>query len=68
MDPNSLRKEAFRNGDSHFSLLTKAELDDVLLQLDELESSGKIMAYIQEREKLRDQLGQFTFFVARKME
>lgn len=65
-DPDSLRSESFRNGDSHFSLLTKEELDDVLSQLDELQASGKIASYIQERDKLRNQLGQFTYFVARK--
>lgn len=65
-NPESLRQQAFRNGDSHFSLLSEAELADVLRQLAELESSGAIGPYIEQREKLREQLGQFTFFVARK--
>lgn len=66
-DSNSLRSEAFRNGDSHFSLLTIEELNGVLSKLDDLQSDKSIDAYIQERDKLRLQYGQFTFFVARKI-
>ncbi len=65
-DYNSLRSEEFRNGDSHFSLLTQDELKKVLGKLDELEHEGLIDNYIQEREKLRQQYGQVTFFIIRK--
>lgn len=65
-DHNSLRSETFRNGDSHFSLLSSEELQKVLDKLDELESQGLIQKYIQEREKLRMQFGQVTFFIIHK--
>lgn len=66
-NPNSLRSEAFRNGDSHFSLLSADELNSVLSKLDALEADQGMAAYIEDRDKLRLQYGQFTFFVARKI-
>lgn len=65
-DPNSLRSEAFRNGDSHFSLLTQEELETVLEKLNQLESKHLIQSYIQERDQLRMQFGQVTFFIIHK--
>lgn len=66
-DPASLQSETFRNGDSHFSLLTPEELDSILSKLNKLISDGLISLYIQERDKLRLQYGQFTFFVAQTL-
>lgn len=67
-DYNSLRSETFRNGDSHFSLLTHDELQQVLDKINNLESQGKIRQYIKTRNQLRLQFGQVTFFIIKKME
>lgn len=65
-DADSLYKKEFRDGDSHFSLLTPDELNGVLNKLTSLKESGKIHDYIQSRDKLRQKIGQFCYIIARK--
>jgi hypothetical protein len=65
-DHTSLRRQAFRDGDSHFSLLTDEELKAVLTKLDLLEAQDTLQAYIATRDRLRREVGQFTYIVAQK--
>jgi ubiquinone/menaquinone biosynthesis C-methylase UbiE len=65
-DYAAIRSQHFRNGDSHFSLLTPGELENALVRLDDLERSGAIHSYMKERDLLRRELGQSTFVVAKK--
>lgn len=65
-DGRSLYSKEFRDGDSHFGLLTESELEGVLAKVRELETRGQLDAYIQERDRLRQTIGQFTYFVARR--
>jgi ubiquinone/menaquinone biosynthesis C-methylase UbiE len=63
----SLLTKEFRDGDSHFSLLTPGELEGVLAEVRHMRDSGTLAAYIAERDRLRQRIGQFTYFVARKV-
>ena len=65
-DYRSIRSQRFRDGDSHFSLLATEELAAMLSRLDEMEATGAIAPYLAKRERLRRNLGQSTFLVARK--
>lgn len=65
-DHNSLRDKRFRDGDSHFTLLSENELRAMLDTLNQYELEGKIDTYIRERDKLRRQVGQFTVFSIKK--
>lgn len=65
-DYRSIRSRRFRDGDSHFSLLAAEELATALDRLDEMEATGEIDAYLAKRERLRRNLGQSTFLVAKK--
>ena len=66
-DEGALHRKEFRDGDSHFSLLTEAELAAVLAEVDRMRAAGELAAYIAERDRLRQRIGQFTYFVARKV-
>lgn len=65
-DEDALHRKEFRDGDSHFSLLTEAELQHTLDRIDKMRAAGQLSAYIAERDRLRQRIGQFTYFVARK--
>lgn len=65
-DQNALLDKSFRDGDSHFSLLTPGELDEVLNKVRQMRDRGELAAYISERDRLRKEIGQFTYYVIRK--
>lgn len=65
-DPNALFDKTFRDGDSHFSLLTQEELNDILIRLSELRDNNRLADYISARDSLRRDIGQFTYYVIRK--
>jgi ubiquinone/menaquinone biosynthesis C-methylase UbiE len=62
-DQDALFDKTFRDGDSHFSLLTPDELTLMLQQLSKLRESGELTNYICERDRLRRHIGQFTYYV-----
>ena len=66
LDYRSIRSQRFRDGDSHFSLLSAEELQFALSRLGAMEASGAIGPYMEKRETLRYNLGQSTFLVAMK--
>lgn len=65
-DPNSLNTKEFRDGDSHFSLLTPDELSNMLNHLNTLINNGEIKEYIESRDLLRQKIGQFCYIIAKK--
>ncbi|MFS0825683.1 class I SAM-dependent methyltransferase [Pseudomonas phoenicis] len=65
---NSLLSQEFRQGDSHFSLLNDSELHDVLEHVKQMIAEGSDFDYIATRDRLRQELGQFTYFVIKKIE
>ncbi len=65
-DEDALHRKEFRDGDSHFSLLTAPELQDTLERIDRMRADGQLGAYIAQRDRLRQRIGQFAYFVARK--
>lgn len=65
-EPDALFDKAFRDGDSHFSLLTPEELDNILQQVKKMHDRNELAGYIQERDRLRQEIGQFTYYVIRK--
>jgi ubiquinone/menaquinone biosynthesis C-methylase UbiE len=65
-DENALFDKTFRDGDSHFSLLTPNELAAMLQQVEKMRDRGELAAYISERDRLRQEIGQFTYYVIRK--
>ncbi|WP_157830794.1 class I SAM-dependent methyltransferase [Aeromonas sobria] len=67
-DPNSLFDKTFRDGDSHFSLLTPDELDKILSHMAKMHEQGTLEAYIHDRDHLRKSIGQFTYYVIGKKE
>ncbi|WPP00919.1 methyltransferase domain-containing protein [Pseudomonas sp. HR96] len=67
-DPHSLASLEFRQGDSHFALLDEKELGDVLKCVEQMVEKGTIQNYIVARDRLRQQIGQFTYYVIKKIE
>lgn len=65
-DQNSLFDKTFRDGDSHFSLLTPDELAVVLQKLSDMRKGGELADYITARDRIRQDIGQFTYYVIRK--
>ncbi|MDE9437867.1 methyltransferase domain-containing protein [Xenorhabdus bovienii] len=65
-DQDSLFDKTFRDGDSHFSLLTPDELTDMLKQLSKMRNRGELANYISDRDLQRREIGQFTYYVIRK--
>lgn len=65
-DEDSLLNKNFRDGDSHFSLLDKNELEIMIREVTEMKKSGNLKRYILERDLLRKKIGQFTYFIIRK--
>ncbi|MBI6853484.1 class I SAM-dependent methyltransferase [Pseudomonas cichorii] len=66
-DPRSLSSLEFRQGDSHFALLDEKELADVLNLVEHMINEGTSQNYIAERDLLRQQIGQFTYYVIKKI-
>lgn len=65
-DSNSLFDKEFRDGDSHFSLLSPEELETTLDAVKEIQISGEMTKYINERDELRKKIGQFTYYIIEK--
>jgi ubiquinone/menaquinone biosynthesis C-methylase UbiE len=66
LDPMGPFSSTYRQGDSTWSLATSAELQRALARLQALHETGEIMSYLQQREYLRQQVGQTTCVLARK--
>ncbi|WMY75966.1 methyltransferase domain-containing protein [Buttiauxella selenatireducens] len=65
-DQNALFEKAFRDGDSHFSLLTPDELTEMLQRLSKMRERYELEDYIRDRDRLRQEIGQFTYYVIRR--
>ncbi len=66
LDPKGPLSEAWRAGDSTWSLASDAELASARRRVEQMNLEGGIQAYLDEREKLRLKLGQSTFVCGRK--
>ncbi|MCP4857497.1 MAG: methyltransferase domain-containing protein [Fuerstiella sp.] len=66
LDPQGPLSEAWRAGDSTWSLTSDAELDDARQRVTRMNAEGTMQAYLDEREKKRLAIGQTTFFCGRK--
>lgn len=66
LDPRGPLSEAWRAGDSTWSLASEAELADARQRVEEMNLQGTMQAYLDEREKMRLALGQSTFVCGRK--
>jgi ubiquinone/menaquinone biosynthesis C-methylase UbiE len=64
-DPEGPLKESWRNSDSRWSLSTTTELDRAMKQVKSLSSQGKMEQFIHENDRLRKEIGQTTFIVAK---
>jgi ubiquinone/menaquinone biosynthesis C-methylase UbiE len=66
-DISSLLSKEFRRGDSHFSLLSNEELNILEKEIKSLlKDKEKSNIFMKEKEKLRLQTGQFSFYIAQK--
>ena len=59
-------KKMYRDGDSTWSLASEEELQHALSRFQAMHDSGRVTAYLQQREQLRHQVGQNTCVFARK--
>lgn len=66
LDLTGPRSPTWRQSDSTWALASADEIGQAVRRLDDLERSGGMAAFIQEREQLRSTLGQTTFLCARK--
>ncbi len=66
LDPEGPLKPTYRNGDSTWSLAKEAELEQVLERVRNMNKDGSIVHYLEQRESLRQKLGQTTFVYAYK--
>jgi ubiquinone/menaquinone biosynthesis C-methylase UbiE len=66
LDPQGPLKEAWRAGDSAWSLVTETELASAQLRVEQMNDDGTIQGWLDEREQNRLQIGQTTFICARK--
>ena len=66
LDPSGPLSEAWRAGDSTWSLASDAELDSARQRIKQWNLEAKMQAYLDEREKKRLKVGQTTFFCGRK--
>ena len=66
LDPKGPLSPAWRAGDSSWSLATEEELAKALDEVRSRIEDGSMAAFINDREKLRAELGQTTFLIARK--
>ena len=66
LDPAGPLSEAWRAGDSTWSLTTEEELAHALGNVTSKLEDGSMAAFLEEREQRRAKIGQTTFLVARK--
>jgi ubiquinone/menaquinone biosynthesis C-methylase UbiE len=66
LDPEGPLSEAWRAGDSTWSLTSDAELADARQRVERMNGEGTMQAYLDEREEKRLAVGQTTFICGRK--
>ena len=66
LDPRGPLSEAWRAGDSTWSLASDTELADARRRVEKMILEGTMQAYLAERERKRQGVGQSTFFCGRK--
>jgi ubiquinone/menaquinone biosynthesis C-methylase UbiE len=66
LDPKGPLSEAWRAGDSTWSLASDTELAAARQRVEQRNLDGTMRAYLDEREAIRREFGQSTFFCARK--
>lgn len=66
LDPMGPLGEAWRAGDSTWSLSSDAELADAQQRVEKMNTEGTMQAYLEERESKRFGIGQGTFVCGRK--
>jgi len=66
LDSQGPLKKAWRDGDSTWSLATAQEVAEALDRLHRIHESGTVVSFIEEREQLRQAIGQTMFVSARK--
>jgi SAM-dependent methyltransferase len=66
LDPKGPLSEAWRVGDSTWSLASDAELINARQRVEHMNAAGTMQAYLDQREKTRREIGQSTFVCGRK--
>ena len=66
LNPEGPLSEAWRAGDSTWSLATEEELTHALDRVTSSLKDGSMAAFLEEREELRTKIGQTTFLAVRK--
>jgi len=66
LDPKGPLSEAWRTGDSTWSLVSDAELANARQRVEQMNLKGTMQAYLDERETKRLEIGQSTFVCGRK--
>jgi SAM-dependent methyltransferase len=66
LDPKGPLSEAWRAGDSTWSLVSAAELTSARQRVERMNLEGTMQTYLDEREKERMKVGQSTFVCGRK--
>jgi len=66
LDPKGPLSEAWRVGDSTWSLVSDAELIDVRQRVEQMNAAGTMQAFLDQRENTRREFGQSTFVCGRK--
>jgi SAM-dependent methyltransferase len=66
LDPKGPLSEAWRAGDSTWSLVSDTELASARQRVEQMNVAGTMQAYLDEREKKRLEVGQSTFVCGRK--
>jgi ubiquinone/menaquinone biosynthesis C-methylase UbiE len=66
LDPEGPLKEAWRAGDSTWSLVAEAELASAQQRVEQMNREGTMQAWLDEREQKRSIIGQTTFVCGRK--
>ncbi len=66
LDPEGPLKQAYRDGDSTWSLATEEELSAGLERVRNMNAKGDMEQYLESRENLRRHIGQTTFIYAYK--
>ncbi len=66
LDPKGALREAWRAGDSTWSLASDAELSSARQRVEQMNLEGTMQAYLDERETKRLEVGQSTFVCGRK--
>jgi SAM-dependent methyltransferase len=66
LDPKGPLSEAWRAGDSTWSLTSEAELAEAMQRVERMNAEGTMQAYFDQRESKRLNVGQTTFVCGRK--